>query len=139
MRKRLIKGSILLTSSILIFGQILSSALPAHSVEFGQDATGDPNAVKVRGGSGFLYSEELDYLLIQLKDYPEILKKENFYKFSKQVHWIRALRYFENGNKIKIFGLLKELNFINFTKALFALLIPTNILKVRIQKLKKKA
>ena len=59
MRKRLIKGSILLTSSILIFGQILSSALPAHSVEFGQDATGDPNAVKVRGGSGFLYSERI--------------------------------------------------------------------------------
>ena len=59
MRKRLIKGSILLTSSILIFGQILSAALPAHSVEFGQDATGDPNAVKVRGGSGFLYSERI--------------------------------------------------------------------------------
>jgi|LauGreDrversion4_1035100.scaffolds.fasta_scaffold116588_2 hypothetical protein len=59
MRKRLIKGSILLTSSILIFGQILSGALPAHSVEFGQDATGDPNAVKVRGGSGFLYSERI--------------------------------------------------------------------------------
>jgi hypothetical protein len=31
----------------------------AHSVEFGQDATGDPNAVKVRGGSGFLYSERI--------------------------------------------------------------------------------
>ena len=59
MRKRLIKGSILLTSSILIFGQILSGALPAHSVEFGQDATGDPNAVQVRGGSGFLYSERI--------------------------------------------------------------------------------
>jgi len=59
MRKRLIKGSILLTSSILIFGQILSGALPAHSVEFGQDATGDPNAVKVGGGSGFLYSERI--------------------------------------------------------------------------------
>ena len=59
MRKRLFKGSILLTSSILIFGQILSGALPAHSVEFGQDATGDPNAVKVGGGSGFLFSERI--------------------------------------------------------------------------------
>ena len=39
MRKRLIKGSILLSSSILIFGQILSGALPANSVELGQDAT----------------------------------------------------------------------------------------------------
>ena len=59
MRRRLIKGSFLLASSILIFGQILSAALPAHSVEFGQDATGDPNAVKVGGGSGFLFSERI--------------------------------------------------------------------------------
>ena len=54
-----IKWSILLTSLVLTFGQILSGALSAHSVEFGQDATGDPNAVKVRGGSGFLYSERI--------------------------------------------------------------------------------
>ena len=54
-----IKGSILLTSLILTFGQILSGALPAHSVEFGQDATGDPNAVKVGQGSGFLFSERI--------------------------------------------------------------------------------
>jgi len=60
MRKRLIKGSILLTSSILIFAQILSGALPAHSVEFGQDATGDPNAVHIQGNtSGFLFSERI--------------------------------------------------------------------------------
>jgi hypothetical protein len=38
---------------------ILNNASIAHSVEFGQDATGDPNAVKVRGGSGFLYSERI--------------------------------------------------------------------------------
>lgn len=31
----------------------------AQSVEFGQDATGDPNAVKVGGGSGFLFSERI--------------------------------------------------------------------------------
>ena len=55
-----IKGSILLTSLILTFGQILSGALPAHSVEFGQDATGDPNAVHIQGNtSGFLYSERI--------------------------------------------------------------------------------
>ena len=60
MRKRLIKGSILLTSSILIFGQILSGALPANSVELGQDATGDPNAVHIQGNtSGFLFSERI--------------------------------------------------------------------------------
>ena len=55
-----IKWSILLTSLILTFGQILSGALPAHSVEFGQDATGDPNAVHIQGNtSGFLYSERI--------------------------------------------------------------------------------
>ena len=59
MQKRLIRGAILLTSSILFFGQILIGAIPAHSVEFGQDATGDPNAVKVGGASGFLYSERI--------------------------------------------------------------------------------
>jgi V8-like Glu-specific endopeptidase len=60
MRKRLFKGSILLTSSILIFGLILSGALPANSVELGQDATGDPNAVHIQGNtSGFLFSERI--------------------------------------------------------------------------------
>jgi hypothetical protein len=38
---------------------MLNNSSLAHSVEFGQDATGDPNAVKVRGGSGFLYSERI--------------------------------------------------------------------------------
>jgi len=55
-----IKGSILLISLMLTFGQILSGALPAHSVELGQDATGDPNAVQIQGNtSGFLYSERI--------------------------------------------------------------------------------
>ena len=49
----------LLTSSILILGQVFNPVLPAHSVEFGQDATGDPTAVKVRGASGLLYSERI--------------------------------------------------------------------------------
>ena len=49
----------LLTSLTLVFGLILNNSSLAHSVEFGQDATGDPNAVKVRGGSGFLYSERI--------------------------------------------------------------------------------
>ena len=41
---------------------LLLTLLPDFSssaVEFGQDATGDPNAVKVGGGSGFLYSERI--------------------------------------------------------------------------------
>ena len=54
-----ISRSNLLTSLTLVFGIILNSYSTAHSVEFGQDATGDPNAVKVRGGSGFLYSERI--------------------------------------------------------------------------------
>ena len=49
----------LLTSLTLVFGLLLNSSSLARSVEFGQDATGDPNAVKVRGGSGFLYSERI--------------------------------------------------------------------------------
>jgi hypothetical protein len=36
------------------------SSLPAYSVEFGVDATGDPNAVYIQGSfSGFLYSERI--------------------------------------------------------------------------------
>lgn len=49
----------LLTSLTLVFGLILSNISLAQSVEFGVDATGDPNAVKVGGGSGFLYSERI--------------------------------------------------------------------------------
>ena len=49
----------LLSSLTLVFGLILNNYSLAHSVEFGQDATGDPNAVKVGGGSGFLYSERI--------------------------------------------------------------------------------
>lgn len=32
---------------------------PSNAVEFGQDATGDPNAVDVQGSSGFLYSDRI--------------------------------------------------------------------------------
>jgi hypothetical protein len=42
-----------------VFGLVLSNVSLAQSVEFGQDATGDPNAVKVGGASGFLYSERI--------------------------------------------------------------------------------
>jgi V8-like Glu-specific endopeptidase len=63
-----------LTSCILILGQVFNPVLPAHSVEFGQDATGDPNSVQISTNtSGFLYSERiiltaahvLNYLRIQ--------------------------------------------------------------------------
>lgn len=49
----------LFTSITLSVGLLLSSVSMAQSVEFGVDATGDPNAVKVGGGSGFLYSERI--------------------------------------------------------------------------------
>jgi hypothetical protein len=45
-----------LTFSLLL---TLATPFPTSAVEFGQDATGDPNAVKVGGGSGFLYSERI--------------------------------------------------------------------------------
>lgn len=54
-----IRWRIFITSVILLFGQLLGNFSPSHSVEFGQDATGDPNAVKVGGASGFLYSERI--------------------------------------------------------------------------------
>ena len=55
-----IRSSAHLTSIFLVFGLILSTSLPANSVEFGQDATGDPNAVHIQGNtSGFLYSERI--------------------------------------------------------------------------------
>jgi hypothetical protein len=37
----------------------LVAVTPLSAVEFGADATGDPTAVKVRGASGFLYSERI--------------------------------------------------------------------------------
>jgi hypothetical protein len=50
----------LLASLTLVFGLILHSVPLAHSVELGQDATGDPNAVHIQGNtSGFLYSERI--------------------------------------------------------------------------------
>lgn len=49
----------LLTAITLAAGLLLSNVSMAQSVEFGVDATGDPNAVKVGGGSGFLYSERI--------------------------------------------------------------------------------
>ena len=48
-----------LASCVLILGQVLSNGSPAHSVQFGQDAIGDPNAIAVEGSSGFLYSDRL--------------------------------------------------------------------------------
>jgi hypothetical protein len=42
-----------------MFGLIINSISFAHSVEFGQDAIGDPNAIPVQGSSGFLYSERI--------------------------------------------------------------------------------
>jgi hypothetical protein len=52
MRKRL--G---IVASILSFA--LLAPLSAEGVEYGQDATGDPNAIWVMGASGFLYSDRI--------------------------------------------------------------------------------
>ncbi len=43
----------------IVFSISVIFATPSYSVEFGVDATGDPNAVKVGGASGFLYSERI--------------------------------------------------------------------------------
>jgi secreted trypsin-like serine protease len=52
MRKRLA-----LVASVLSLA--LLAPMSANGVEFGQDATGDPNAVWVMGASGFLYSDRI--------------------------------------------------------------------------------
>ena len=41
---------------VVILSISLFIPVSAQGVEFGQDATGDPNAVWVMGASGFLYS-----------------------------------------------------------------------------------
>ena len=44
----------------IVFASLLFSSSPSRAVEFGQDATGDPNAVHIQGNtSGFLYSERI--------------------------------------------------------------------------------
>ena len=50
------KGILGLTSTLLFS---LIAVTSTSAVEFGQDATGDPNAVKVGGASGFLYSDRI--------------------------------------------------------------------------------
>ena len=55
-----LRGNVFLISFAFVVGQILTNTSPANSVEFGQDATGDPNAVHIQGNtSGFLYSERI--------------------------------------------------------------------------------
>ena len=47
-------------SSLAVSIVLTLNALPSSAVEFGQDATGDPNAVQIQGNtSGFLYSERI--------------------------------------------------------------------------------
>jgi hypothetical protein len=57
-----VKLTILHTMKKWLLGLVLIfyiSSLPAYSVEFGVDATGDPNAISVGGASGFLYSDRI--------------------------------------------------------------------------------
>ena len=46
----------------------LHLSVPSSAVEFGQDATGDPNAVKVGGASGFLYSDRIVFTAAHVID-----------------------------------------------------------------------
>ncbi len=46
----------------------LHLSIPSTAVEFGQDATGDPNAVKVGGASGFLYSDRIVFTAAHVID-----------------------------------------------------------------------
>ena len=54
----------------------------SSAVEFGQDATGDPTAVKVRGASGFLYSERIVITVAHIfgNNYQETLREISRYE-----------------------------------------------------------
>jgi hypothetical protein len=58
---------------LAIVASVLSLALlapmSAEGVEFGQDATGDPNAVWVMGASGFLYSDRIVFTAAHTIDF----------------------------------------------------------------------
>lgn len=54
---------------VLILAISLLTPVSAHGVEFGQDATGDPNAVWVMGASGFLYSDRIVFTAAHTIDY----------------------------------------------------------------------
>ncbi|MEN9927830.1 MAG: hypothetical protein RJB27_906 [Actinomycetota bacterium] len=62
MRKRLA-----LVSWVLAFA--LLAPMSADGVEFGQDATGDPNAVWMMGSSGFLYSDRIVFTAAHSVDF----------------------------------------------------------------------
>jgi hypothetical protein len=54
---------------VLILSISLLTPVSAQGVEFGQDATGDPNAVWVMGASGFLYSDRIVFTAAHTADY----------------------------------------------------------------------
>ena len=54
---------------VLILAISLLTPVSADGVEFGQDATGDPNAVWVMGASGFLYSDRIVFTAAHTADY----------------------------------------------------------------------
>lgn len=54
-----------------VLSLVLLTPISAEGVEFGQDATGDPNAVWVMGASGFLYSDRIVFTAAHTADYFE--------------------------------------------------------------------
>ena len=54
---------------VLILAIALSAPVSAEGVEYGQDATGDPNAVWVMGASGFLYSDRIVFTVAHTIEY----------------------------------------------------------------------
>ena len=54
---------------VVILSISLFIPVSAQGVEFGQDATGDPNAVWVMGASGFLYSDRIVFTAAHTADY----------------------------------------------------------------------
>lgn len=83
---------------------------------------------------GFLYSEELDSLLLDLGGQKDITALPKFKYFSQRVHWYRVIRFLSEGNKKGVLEIIKSLNNLNKIKALVALCLPFWILNRRIKR-----
>jgi hypothetical protein len=84
---------------LAIVASVLSLALlapmSAQGVEYGQDATGDPNAVWVMGSSGFLYSDRIVFTAAHVIEYFGDDFVNPSYLFAPGVKkWTKQKRYF---------------------------------------------
>jgi len=79
--------------------------------------------------AGFLFSNELDLLLEDVKIIPSIRNTKNFNKFCQKIYWLRILKYSYIGDKYKILINLKNVKNINLIKSIIILFAPSFFIK----------